>query len=140
MMETTRMVTNLVLSGAADRYRKIRFIIPHTGGTLPAIVDRLASTMGFFSGKPVGPEKTYEALSRFYFDVAGPAASRTMPLLRTFASGDRILYGSDWPFTPEEPLQQLRSRLANTLGGEPDFMKAVYRLNALKLFPQFAQA
>src|ERR1700739_4197748 len=40
--ETTRTATSLIISGAMSRFRNIRFILSHAGGTLPFLVPRLA--------------------------------------------------------------------------------------------------
>jgi hypothetical protein len=41
LFDTARSVVDLILSGAAERYSNIRFIIPHAGGVLPLLVDRV---------------------------------------------------------------------------------------------------
>ena len=43
----------------------------------------------------------FDALSRLYFDTALSAHPNTLTALRRIAPLEQILFGSDWPFTPE---------------------------------------
>src|SRR5260370_7345287 len=40
--DTTRAITNLLFAGCFTRFRDIRFIFSHAGGTLPMLADRIA--------------------------------------------------------------------------------------------------
>ena len=40
--DTTRAVTNMLLSGTLARYPDIRWIVPHAGGALPFLASRIA--------------------------------------------------------------------------------------------------
>jgi predicted TIM-barrel fold metal-dependent hydrolase len=53
---------------------------------------------------------------------------------------DRLLYGSDYPFTPSDAVGLLRELLAQTDLLDDAQRLAMFRGNALRLFPRFAQA
>ena len=141
MFETTRVVANLITSHTVDRFPNVRIIIPHAGAALPALADRLA-----LAGSVLTPEAGlsaqdfFKAYSRFYYDLAGYPTPRGLPALRSFAAPDRLLYGSDYPWTAEPPVERLRGALMSALASEPDFARGVYRGNALKLFPRLASS
>lgn len=42
MFDNTRSIVDLVFAGVLDRYPGIRFVIPHSGATLPVLSDRIA--------------------------------------------------------------------------------------------------
>jgi predicted TIM-barrel fold metal-dependent hydrolase len=58
--------------------------------------------------------------------------------LRTFADPTRLLYGSDWPFTPEPVIAKLRARLDEALQTNADDLQAIFNGNALRLFPRLS--
>lgn len=43
LFDTTRAVVDLILNGVTERYRNVRFIVPHGGATLPMVADRVAA-------------------------------------------------------------------------------------------------
>lgn len=138
MFETTRAVFNLILSGTLARFPNIKIIVPHAGATIPVLADRVAGlspALGL-------PEKLdvlrfYETLRGLYYDLAGfPLPRQLLPLLE-IADPKHILYGSDWPYTPEPLVAALAAKLdASPLLTDrlrQDFM----RNNALALFTKF---
>ena len=42
VFDTTRAVTHLALSGTLERCPDLRLIVPHAGGTIPFLVDRIS--------------------------------------------------------------------------------------------------
>ncbi|KAK4215594.1 hypothetical protein QBC37DRAFT_386176 [Rhypophila decipiens] len=107
MFDETRAIANLLLSGTVEKYPHITYIMSHCGCTLPPIIDRIA---GFATllGKKTGAQDTREEYkqllrSRFYFDLAGfPFPDQIHGLLRVLGDKghERLVYGTDYPFTP----------------------------------------
>jgi predicted TIM-barrel fold metal-dependent hydrolase len=134
MFETTRAVTNLILSGTLLRYPDIKLIVPHGGATLAVLADRIAMTadilpnMGDLKGDAILP-----ALARIYYDLAGASTPRQITALRTFADPSRLLYGSDWPHTPQRVVAQLRSNLEEFFSPEQGLWADVRQRNARRL-------
>lgn len=141
MFETARAVTNLLLSGTLTRYPNIRFIIPHAGATLPVLVDRIAMAAAVLPGMgSLTPNQIFALLGRLHYDVAGAPVPRLLPALQSFADPSRLLYGSDWPFTPEPAVAALRGQLDAFLASDPALLENICRNNALTLFPRLRGA
>ena len=68
--DTSRAVTNLLLSGTLHRYPSIRFIVSHAGGAIPYIAMRLrlAEEIPGFTGQV--PRGTMHYLQKLYYDTA----------------------------------------------------------------------
>jgi 6-methylsalicylate decarboxylase len=103
--DTCRAVINLFARGVVSRSPNLTFIIPHMGGAFPPLIDRF-SRVGPLLGLPgiddsLSPEFVRERLNKqFYFDTAGwPFPAQVHGILQ-YVTPDRILYGTDFPFTP----------------------------------------
>lgn len=78
LFDTARTVIDFILSGAAHRYPQLRLIVPHAGGVLPLLADRL-ELFRALAENPHGPSVS-EQLHRFYYDLAGtPPHPRSPP-------------------------------------------------------------
>jgi len=137
MFETTRAVTNLLLTGTLDRFPDIRLIVPHAGAAVPVLADRVVGLSPALNlAEPVDPDRAFATLRRLYYDLAGYPLPRLAPALLQVADPGRIFYGSDWPFTP----LPIVTRLAGEMDGTPVFDDATRRRvlhdNALDLFPR----
>lgn len=135
-LDTTRAVVNLVLSGTLERYPHIRFVIPHTGGALPVLADRVQELAAAFM-----PEETRDviaALRRLYYDVAGIPLPRALPALLNLVEANRLLYGSDFPFTPAAMVESIAIQLAETSVLNETQRQQMLHGNARRLFPRLA--
>ncbi len=94
--EDTVAALRLVLAGVPTRFPHIRFVVPHLGGTLPFLLDRV-------SRKREGALDVVAGLRSMYYDtVSGSVAA-----LRCACSelGDeRLVLGTDYPYCDEEQL------------------------------------
>jgi predicted TIM-barrel fold metal-dependent hydrolase len=135
LFETTRAVTNLVLTGARRRFPDIEFIVPHAGATLPVVADRIAAFTEIPGMAEVDSKEVLDALAGFWYDLAGFAA-RQLPALLGLVEPSRLLYGSDWPFTPEHVGALLAAAIENVdaLGAEERV--AMLSSNATRLLPR----
>ena len=137
VMDTTRAVTNLLYSGAFERYPRIRFIISHAGGAIPYIAWRLK--LGEMS--PVlrerVPKGALHYLQQLYFDTALSSSEYAFAALREFAQPTHILFGSDYPMAPEPILRAEVAGLETSRIFDEAARKAISRDNALRLFPRF---
>ena len=137
MFETTRAVTHLVFSGTLDRYPRIQFIVPHAGAAIPVLSDRIAGMIPALglAGAPTS-DHVSALLRRLYYDLAGYAVPKMLPSLLAVADPGRILYGSDWPFTPEPVVAKLATLIdsAPTLDGATRSL--ILRANAEALLPR----
>jgi predicted TIM-barrel fold metal-dependent hydrolase len=97
--DTTRAVTNLLLSGTLARYPGIRWIVPHAGGTLPFLASRIAGVSALLGFDD--PAAIVSQLRQLHYDLAGSANATVASALLALVDRSQVLYGSDWPFTPE---------------------------------------
>jgi predicted TIM-barrel fold metal-dependent hydrolase len=99
--DTTRAITNLLLTGSLLKYRNIRWLFSHAGGTLPMLAGRIdyfhghnAKTASF---APDGIESEFK---RLYFDTANATHPSTMAGLLKLVPETQVTYGSDFPYVP----------------------------------------
>jgi 6-methylsalicylate decarboxylase len=133
--DSTRAVVNLIFSGTTTRCPKVRFIVPHAGGTLPFLARRIGmfARAGLAGGNPVPAE---EHLRKLYYDLAGSPGSNAIGPLLEMTERSHVLYGSDYVHTPEPIVTaHLAELLSSKLLSADDF-RAIGRGNALALFPQ----
>jgi predicted TIM-barrel fold metal-dependent hydrolase len=99
--DTTRAVIDLIANNVPARWPNIRFVVPHMGSFLPPLMNRLAGLSKIPSQqKMVDPIDLPKALQSFYFDLTGNALDAAIAGLLTMTTPDRLLFGSDFPFTP----------------------------------------
>jgi predicted TIM-barrel fold metal-dependent hydrolase len=136
LFDTTRALTSLALNGVLDRHPAIRFIVAHSGAALPVLADRIAAFA--VTENPQQPVDVLGALRRLHYDVAGFALPRALPALLSLIHTDRLLYGSDYPFTPDWVVNGLAEALAGTDLLTDDDRLLLSRGNAASLFPRLA--
>ncbi|WP_066369209.1 amidohydrolase family protein [Herbidospora mongoliensis] len=100
IFDTTRTVSDLVFTGVLTRYPGIRWIFTHGGGTLPLLADRMELFRTAFNGGSPDDSTVVEQVAALWFDIAGTPFPRQVPALTKAFGTDRILYGSDYCFTP----------------------------------------
>jgi 6-methylsalicylate decarboxylase len=131
--DTTRAVTNLLLSGAFARHPDIRWIVPHAGGTLPFLAPRIAGISALLGAGD--PAVIVAQLRRLHYDLAGSANPQVVAALLGFVDRSHVLYGSDWPFTPE-PI--VGAAMEWVMGTDNPITPAEMSGAAARLFPRFA--
>ncbi|KAF1935538.1 amidohydrolase 2 [Clathrospora elynae] len=147
--DTTRAVINLFASGTVDRCPNIRFIIPHVGGALPPVMTRFIQFSNVVpGGRILNATTVRQQLDRqFYFDLAGfvfDGESGGDGQLKAFVEGfeisaEKLLYGSDFPFT-QTPFvvafaERMKGGLENLFGGDKE-REAIYQGNAVNLLEE----
>lgn len=139
MFDTARALINLFLSGTISRCPNITFVIPHAAGALPPVIQRFCSiaTDVLRSELEINIQVVRETFQRqFYFDLAGfPFPDQIAGLLR-YVQPDRLLYGTDFPFTPATYVEVLAKTMQR--GFEETFpdagtRTAIYTTNAQRL-------
>jgi predicted TIM-barrel fold metal-dependent hydrolase len=131
--DTTRAITNLLFSGAAWRYRNIRWIFSHGGGTIPFLADRLlrACLVNKALAQHV-PDGVMAELTRFHYDVAQIGDSALAALTRLVPI-EQILWGTDFPFRSATDYVQGLS----AFGFGAEDLRKIERENALRLLPRW---
>ncbi len=131
--DTTRTVTNMILKGTLRRFPNIKFIIPHAGAFLSTLADRIAA---YLQMKPGNKIDVYAELKGLYYDVAGVCLPRQLANLLQIVEIDHLVYGSDYPYTPEFGCIAMADALDKTDLLTDEQRRKIYYDNALKLFPR----
>jgi 6-methylsalicylate decarboxylase len=107
--DTTRTVTSLLLSGSFARYRDIRWLFSHAGGTIPMMAGRIDS---FYGARPnvkeFAPDGIPGELKRLHYDTANATSAPAMAALMKLVPVSQITYGSDYPYFPLDQITNLR--------------------------------
>jgi aminocarboxymuconate-semialdehyde decarboxylase len=129
--EDTITAARLVLSGLTLRYPRIRFIIPHLGGTLPLFLQRMDTVAERQDWQRLSPDlKPSDLLRRMWFD----SVNEYPPALRCACDAfgvDRILLGTDWPFLRPDKLKHFVTYVEEAL--PPSDAQAILDRNAATL-------
>ncbi len=157
LFDTTRAGLNILFNDVLDRYPRIRFILAHAGGTLPFFSWRLGEIMERqmteepwlsqyrspfmtqHAGK-ITKELVLSKVRRFWVDTALSAGPQAIASVLQAVDHDKILFGSDWPYCPENMAGDMIKALDENPLLDDKMRQAIYRDNALKLFPRLAAA
>jgi predicted TIM-barrel fold metal-dependent hydrolase len=137
IFDTARSVTDLLMAGVLTRHPSLRVIVPHCGGALPVLADRIDEFMRLFlpAQQPPAPDGVQQ-LRGLYYDTAGTAFPRQVPALLNLVAPDHVLFGSDYCWTPP-PLAD--AHLAAIDAAESPVEGTTWRslttANAERLFP-----
>ncbi|WP_318215462.1 amidohydrolase family protein [Streptomyces sp. SCL15-6] len=140
IFDTARTVTDLLMAGTLERHPGLQVIVPHCGGALPVLADRINGFMKLFlpAGAGDAPDAV-EQLCRLHYDMAGPAFPRQVPALLSLVEPDRLLYGSDYCWTPAHGVDAHVATVdaAPVPAGAADW-RSLTTANALRLLPRLA--
>jgi 6-methylsalicylate decarboxylase len=138
VFDTTRAVTHLVLSGTLERCPHLRLIVPHAGGAIPYLADRIDLISSLFvpgatERAPAGVKAYFRQL---YYDLAISTSPHPVASLLQLADAEHILFGSDYPALFEDEIQSLTRALVDNPLLQPRDLEMIQRHNALQLFPR----
>ncbi|HXQ13174.1 MAG TPA: amidohydrolase family protein [Caulobacteraceae bacterium] len=140
-LDTTRTIVDLLYSRGLQTNPDIKVIVPHGGAALPALIARIAAFAGlpFIEPRPASEAEVFETLARLYYDVALSAHPVPFAALRRIAPITQILFGSDWPFTPEAGVARNLHQLTQANDLSESEARAIARDNAERVFPRLAR-
>ena len=132
--DTTRTIGDIVFSGNAAKFRDIKWIFSHAGGTMPFLIERFVrQPLIDKQFQPAVPNGTLAELTRFYYDTAQTSNKASMAALTAVIPTSQILFGTDFPYrTAIDHVKGLRSCGVFTDAQIMD----IERGNALKLLPR----
>ncbi|OHF01740.1 amidohydrolase [Colletotrichum orchidophilum] len=135
--DTARTFADLFYSKVPTRFPRIKWIMPHASGGLVPTLDRIIS----YSTPDVNLTESFvkSTLAKsFYFDLAGPwPVTWAIPPLLRWVSYEKLLWGTDTPFTPWAMAEAGRIKFDQDVeevfndGTKAEFVR---RGNAVKLF------
>jgi len=104
VFDTTRAASDLVFNGVLTRYPGIQWVFTHGGGALPLLADRMEL---FRQGLRMGADdgdlpslSVPDQLRTLWFDMAGTPFPNQVPAFARAFGTERLLYGSDYCWTP----------------------------------------
>ncbi|WP_216363506.1 amidohydrolase family protein [Subtercola boreus] len=100
IFDSTRAASDLLFAGTLNRYPDIEWIFTHTGGTLPLLADRLELFQTLFMTESNSSQNALQQIGRLWFDMAGTPFPHSVPALIAAFGSERLLYGSDYCWTP----------------------------------------
>jgi predicted TIM-barrel fold metal-dependent hydrolase len=130
--DTTRAIIGVTFSGDSTRYRDIRFIWSHAGGSAPFLAGRIDG--GSANAKDRMPAGFMAEAKRFFYDTAGAANRGAMVSLLELVTAKQILFGTDFP--PGGTSKEVAQLLADLRMFDPAAMRAIDRDNAVALVPR----
>jgi len=130
--DTTRTVTSLLLSGSFARYRDIKWLFSHAGGTIPMMAGRIDAFYGRSPKlKEFAPDGIFAELARQYYDTANATSVPAMAALLKLVPVSQITYGTDYPYFPADQNEALRK-----LDLSAADLQAIEHGNAARLIPR----
>lgn len=133
IFDTTRTVSDLAFSGVLVRYPGIRWVFTHGGGALPLLADRMELFRTVFLAADADGPSIPEQIGRLWFDMAGTPFPRQVPTLIAAFGSTRLLYGSDYCWTPAAGVEQQISSIDTAEQPDGDTWRALTSRNAHRL-------
>ena len=134
--DTSRTIADIVFSGNAQKFRDIRWIFSHAGGTMPFLIERfIRNPMLDPKAKPTVPDGTLAELKRFYYDTAQTSNKSSMAALSAIIPMSQIVFGTDFPF--RTGIEHVTGVRETGLFTDAQLMD-IERGNALRLLPRLA--
>lgn len=136
--DTTRMIMSLIVNDVPNRFRDIRWIFSHAGGTMPYLIERIVGDQGGLADylrRPVEADSRLDQLRRFYYDTAQTANPVAMMGLKQVVGINQIVFGTDFPYTTMVDHVQ---GLAESGAFDAQELAQVYRGNVERFLPQVA--
>jgi predicted TIM-barrel fold metal-dependent hydrolase len=127
--DSTRTIASLLFGGAAARWRDIRFIFSHGGGTVPFLVGRFERLADEKKNIPNGVRAE---LGKFYYEIAQANHPGALAALTRLVPLSQVLFGSDYPLRPVSEAVEGLSKYEFS-GAQ---RRAIERENALRLLPR----
>jgi aminocarboxymuconate-semialdehyde decarboxylase len=128
--ETTIAAAHMVMAGLLERRPRLRVVLAHGGGALPALRGRLRHAHSF---QPQARQRLRESpeqsIRRFCFDTVTHDPELLRALI-AFAGPEQVLLGSDYPFDMGDPAAVATVR---GLGLSPEAEAAILAGNAERL-------
>lgn len=135
--DTTRTITNLIYSGTIERNPHVQFIFSHAGGTIPFLAWRIS--LGLFmitDAAKNAPQGFISYLKKIYYDTALSTTPYALRSLQELVESSQILFGSDYPFAPENLTAEQIKQLDSYDGFDTEERTRIEQGNALRLFPR----
>jgi predicted TIM-barrel fold metal-dependent hydrolase len=143
MFDTTRMVTNMVATGAKKRFSQIEIIAAHGGGTIPFLVNRIQTlehTFGVGPGRlELSSEKVREGIASFYYDLTAATSEAQLGAILKLVPVSQLLMGLDNPFMPKSSFAPAIADVGRYPAFSETDLRSISYENAFRLYPELAK-
>jgi predicted TIM-barrel fold metal-dependent hydrolase len=139
MFDTTRMIANMVATGAKKRFPNIKIISTHGGGTIPYLVNRLQileHTFGVATGRlELSAKEVREGIASFYYDLTAATSEAQLGAILKLVPASQLVMGLDFPLMPKSTFAPAIADIGRYPAfNEADFQGLSYG-NAGRLYP-----
>jgi predicted TIM-barrel fold metal-dependent hydrolase len=110
--DTTQAVWRIIAGGVLDRFPSLKVVVHHFGAMFPYFGGRMNSYLGL-ALKDLGRKSISDYWKQIYADTAIDGTQGAFMCGYSFFGPDRILFGTDYPFGPEEGESFIRDNLEN---------------------------
>jgi predicted TIM-barrel fold metal-dependent hydrolase len=142
MFDTTRMLANMIFSGAKNRFSKIKIISTHGGGTIPYLMTRIETLEKVFGpGKDrahLSPAEIREGLASFYYDLTAATSPAQLFGLQQMVPLSHLVMGFDNPFMPGWTFPPAIQDMQRWNGFSDTDVCSIAHRNAESLYPALA--
>jgi len=143
MFDTTRMVTNMVATGAKKRFSQIEIIAAHGGGTIPFLVNRIQTlehTFGVGPGRlELSSEEVREGIASFYYDLTAATSEAQLGAILKLVPVSQLLMGLDNPFMPKSSFAPAIADVGRYPAFSETDLRSISYENAFRLYPELAK-
>ncbi|MFD0577265.1 amidohydrolase family protein [Dactylosporangium darangshiense] len=116
LFDSTRLITNLLLTDVPRRFPRVRWVFSHCGGAMPAVAPRMVLAEGMPELAAVGPQGVLRALAAFRYDTALSHTAADLGALLSFIDDSRVVLGTDFPFSSADEVAERFALLCEFLG------------------------
>ena len=132
-IEDTTVVAHLIAKQIPKRYPRVRIIVPHLGGEISMLMQRLDNQRVLYMAADA--ERPSVTAKRFWYDTVSHAYVPALRLACESFGADRILLGSDYPYEVGDLYQRCVDYVKDPgLGLTPAQIEGILDRNAQALF------
>ena len=142
--DTSAAMARILFTGVFDRYPNLKIITHHLGGLVPYFSERIRDGFDAFGTRAAQDDKTllaqlkrhpYEYYRMYYADTALNGSIPALECGLAFFGSDRVLFGTDMPFGPDDVAKKIRKTIQSVEGMTAcsDDKDKIYEVNARKL-------
>ncbi|BAK67559.1 putative hydrolase [Sphingobium sp. SYK-6] len=127
--DTTLVFARLILTGFMDKFPDLKLIACHGGGTLPYLISRMDKMWENTTSRRLVNSPPSSYFRKFWYDAI-VYDQATLRFLVEQVGADKVLYGSDYPFSIQD-MVGVKARVGALPADQRD---KIYGLNAQALF------
>jgi 6-methylsalicylate decarboxylase len=139
MFDTTRMIVNMVATGAKKRFSNIKIISTHGGGTIPYLVNRIQTLEHAFGVGPgrleLSTVEVREGIASFYYDLTAATSEAQLGAILKLVPASQLVMGLDYPLMPKSTFAPAIADIARYRAFNKADLQSLSHGNAGRLYP-----